>query len=164
MFHIPRTRTQMPFLFASECLHFNLKRFLCCLWLLSFPYFQVSSGCLMLRLCTGVCTTTSTLDLKCLNVIRVVVGAALPGHPSIQQLMNWHCDGLILMSILRDRKVSSFNCHWFRVSGTLLWLKLFKGTLFTGFTGAEDALIPSYPKLEDDSEHCYRRTELELLL
>lgn len=39
----------------------------------------------MLRLCTGVCTTTSTLDLKCLNVIRVVVGAALPGHPSIQQ-------------------------------------------------------------------------------
>ena len=29
---------------------------------------------------------------------------------------------------------------------------------------AQDALIPSYPKLEDDSEHCYRRTELELLL
>ena len=29
---------------------------------------------------------------------------------------------------------------------------------------SQDALIPSYPKLEDDSEHCYRRTELELLL
>ncbi|CAK0843124.1 unnamed protein product [Prorocentrum cordatum] len=32
------------------------------------------------------------------------------------------------------------------------------------YIGSQDALIPSYPKLEDDSEHCYRRTELELLL
>jgi splicing factor 3B subunit 1 len=32
------------------------------------------------------------------------------------------------------------------------------------YVGAQDALIPSYPKLEDDAEHCYRRTELELLL
>eukprot|EP00928_Gymnodinium_smaydae_P079431 TRINITY_DN63364_c0_g1_i1.p1 TRINITY_DN63364_c0_g1~~TRINITY_DN63364_c0_g1_i1.p1 ORF type:complete len:1254 (-),score=316.34 TRINITY_DN63364_c0_g1_i1:343-4104(-) len=32
------------------------------------------------------------------------------------------------------------------------------------YIGAQDALIPSYPKLEDDAEHCYRRTELELLL
>merc|ERR1711959_68653 len=32
------------------------------------------------------------------------------------------------------------------------------------YIGAQDALIPSYPKLEDDQEHCYRRTELELLL
>jgi len=32
------------------------------------------------------------------------------------------------------------------------------------YIGAQDGLIPSYPKLEDDSEHCYRRTELELLL
>mmetsp|Transcript_16124 Transcript_16124/g.34852 ORF Transcript_16124/g.34852 Transcript_16124/m.34852 type:complete len:1255 (+) Transcript_16124:60-3824(+) len=32
------------------------------------------------------------------------------------------------------------------------------------YIGSQDALIPSYPKLEDDEEHCYRRTELELLL
>merc|ERR1712136_225358 len=32
------------------------------------------------------------------------------------------------------------------------------------YIGSQDALIPSYPKLEDDAEHCYRRTELELLL
>jgi splicing factor 3B subunit 1 len=32
------------------------------------------------------------------------------------------------------------------------------------YIGAQDGLIPSYPKLEDDAEHCYRRTELELLL
>merc|ERR1712060_192713 len=32
------------------------------------------------------------------------------------------------------------------------------------YIAAQDALIPSYPKLEDDAEHCYRRTELELLL
>lgn len=32
------------------------------------------------------------------------------------------------------------------------------------YVGAQDGLIPSYPKLEDDAEHCYRRTELELLL
>jgi splicing factor 3B subunit 1 len=32
------------------------------------------------------------------------------------------------------------------------------------YIGCQDGLIPSYPKLEDDSEHCYRRTELELLL
>merc|ERR1719159_987146 len=32
------------------------------------------------------------------------------------------------------------------------------------YIGSQDGLIPSYPKLEDDSEHCYRRTELELLL
>merc|ERR1711920_348276 len=32
------------------------------------------------------------------------------------------------------------------------------------YIGSQDALIPSFPKLEDDAEHCYRRTELELLL
>jgi len=33
------------------------------------------------------------------------------------------------------------------------------------YIGAQDALVPVYPKLEDDDEeHCYRRTELELLL
>jgi splicing factor 3B subunit 1 len=30
--------------------------------------------------------------------------------------------------------------------------------------GSQDALVPFFPKLEDDDEHCYRRTELELLL
>jgi splicing factor 3B subunit 1 len=30
--------------------------------------------------------------------------------------------------------------------------------------GSQDGLVPFYPKLEDDDEHCYRRTELELLL
>merc|ERR1712226_958501 len=28
------------------------------------------------------------------------------------------------------------------------------------YIGSQDALIPSYPKLEDDAEHCYRRTSL----
>eukprot|EP00397_Hematodinium_sp_SG-2012_P004663 GEMP01004675.1.p1 GENE.GEMP01004675.1~~GEMP01004675.1.p1 ORF type:complete len:1185 (-),score=303.42 GEMP01004675.1:605-4159(-) len=32
------------------------------------------------------------------------------------------------------------------------------------YIGAQDALVPAYPKLDDDEEHCYRRTELELLL
>merc|ERR1711959_132036 len=42
---------------------------------------------------------------------------------------------------------------------TVYW-KLFNNL----YIGATDALVPAYPKLEDDSEHCYRRTEMELLL
>eukprot|EP00451_Oxyrrhis_marina_P013514 CAMPEP_0204329830 /NCGR_PEP_ID=MMETSP0469-20131031/14452_1 /ASSEMBLY_ACC=CAM_ASM_000384 /TAXON_ID=2969 /ORGANISM="Oxyrrhis marina" /LENGTH=1189 /DNA_ID=CAMNT_0051312511 /DNA_START=29 /DNA_END=3598 /DNA_ORIENTATION=+ len=32
------------------------------------------------------------------------------------------------------------------------------------YIGAQDSLVPSYPKLEDDDDHCYRRTELELVI
>ena len=32
------------------------------------------------------------------------------------------------------------------------------------YIGSQDALGPSYPKLDDDDDHCYRRTELELIL
>ena len=173
--HEPRSS-----LLPDACIS-TLKQFLCCLWLLSFPssrsvqiayaeavYWRlynnlyIGSQVPQCHSCRCWCRPPWPSDCNTIHFSTSDQQQRQLANTDNDQLTLWPLYSSVTCASSKRLIIQLSLVHGLRHSFVIETLQ---GDPFHWFHGcAEDALIPSYPKLEDDSEHCYRRTELELLL